>query len=145
MQGPPQIAFMPACWASSTARSLSAPGCSSDGTQLVASNDDSQSIHVWDLRAIREQLAKIRLDWDLPPYPPAGPDEGQRLHVRTDRGDLDAMIQGQNYRQQAIGFLQSKQWDKAIGAYAQAIELEPKNANTLSALRSALTIRRGPW
>jgi serine/threonine protein kinase/WD40 repeat protein len=46
-----------------------------DGTQLVVSNnDDSRSIHVWDLRAIREQLAKMGLDWDLPPYPPPAPD-----------------------------------------------------------------------
>jgi len=33
----------------------------------VATNDDSQSIHVWDLRGIREQLAKMGLDWDLLP------------------------------------------------------------------------------
>ena len=44
---------------------------SPDGTQLVVTNGDSQSIHVWDLRAIRERLAKMGLDWDLPPYPPA--------------------------------------------------------------------------
>lgn len=35
---------------------------SPDGTQLIATNGDSQSIHVWDLRAIREQLAKLGLD-----------------------------------------------------------------------------------
>ena len=44
---------------------------SSDGTQLVSTTPDSPSIHVWDLRAIREQLAAMDLDWELPPYPPA--------------------------------------------------------------------------
>lgn len=40
-----------------------------DGTQLVTTNNDSHSVHVWDLRAIREQLAKMGLDWDQPLYP----------------------------------------------------------------------------
>ena len=26
-------------------------------------------IHVWDLRAIRQELNRLGLDWDLPPYP----------------------------------------------------------------------------
>ncbi len=44
---------------------------SPDGTRLVAVSGDSQSVHVWDLRAVREQLAEMGLDWDLPAYPPA--------------------------------------------------------------------------
>jgi tetratricopeptide (TPR) repeat protein len=44
---------------------------SPDGTQLIGRTNDSQSMHVWDLRAIRRQLAEIRLDWDAPPFPPA--------------------------------------------------------------------------
>jgi hypothetical protein len=42
-----------------------------DGSQLVAVGDQSQAIHIWDLRAIRRQLAQLGLDWDLRPYPPA--------------------------------------------------------------------------
>lgn len=44
-----------------------------DGAQLVATNNDKKSIHAWDLRAIRTQLAEMGLDWDLLPYPPADP------------------------------------------------------------------------
>jgi WD40 repeat protein len=40
---------------------------SPDGSQLVTTNHDSQSIHVWDLSVIRAELAKMGLDWDLPP------------------------------------------------------------------------------
>ncbi len=36
---------------------------SPDGTQLVTTSNDSHSIHVWDLRTIREQLTKMGLDW----------------------------------------------------------------------------------
>jgi WD40 repeat protein len=35
---------------------------STDGTQLVATTNDSQSIHIWDLRGISRQLAEMRLD-----------------------------------------------------------------------------------
>ena len=44
---------------------------SPDGTQLVITGGDNQPLHVWDLRAIRKQLAKMGLDWALPPYSPA--------------------------------------------------------------------------
>ncbi len=63
---------------------------SPDGTRLVTVSGDSQSVHVWDLRAIRDQLAEMDLDWDLPPYPPAGdPKDAPPLRVTVDLGDLD--------------------------------------------------------
>jgi WD40 repeat protein len=37
-----------------------------DGTQLAASGHN-HAIHIWDLPAIRRQLADMGLDWDLPP------------------------------------------------------------------------------
>jgi len=43
---------------------------SPDGTKLAAGRD--HIIHLWDLRAIREQLAPLGLDWAAPPYPPPG-------------------------------------------------------------------------
>jgi choice-of-anchor C domain-containing protein len=44
---------------------------SPDGAELVIAADESQSVHVWDLRRIRTGLKKIGLDWDAPAYPPA--------------------------------------------------------------------------
>ncbi|MCU0960844.1 MAG: hypothetical protein MUF48_12135 [Pirellulaceae bacterium] len=43
---------------------------SPDETQLAAAAETGH-IQLWDLRAIRTQLADMGLDWDLPPYPPA--------------------------------------------------------------------------
>ncbi len=43
---------------------------SPDGAQLVVLTMNGQSIHVWDLRSIRNQLVGMDLDWDLPSYPP---------------------------------------------------------------------------
>jgi tetratricopeptide (TPR) repeat protein len=59
--------------------------------------------------------------------------------MEMDLGDLGAMIQAEDARQQAEGFLQSKQWDMAIGAYAQAVDLEPKTALTRNNLAWLLT------
>jgi WD40 repeat protein len=105
---------------------------SPDGAQLVA--QARQSVHVWDLRALRAQLAELGLDWDLPQYPPDGSHDDQPLQVQVDTGALGAMLQAQDSRLQAADFLRSKQWDKAIGVYAQAIELDPKNATILNDL-----------
>ena len=58
---------------------------SPDGTMLAATAD-RRSIFVWDLRAVRRELATIGLDWDLPPYPPAeGPQAGP-LKIEIDTG-----------------------------------------------------------
>jgi tetratricopeptide (TPR) repeat protein len=66
----------------------------SDGTRLVTTNTDSNSIHVWDLRAIRQELAKLGLDWDLLPYPPADPRADQKpLQVQVDLGDAEKQRQ----------------------------------------------------
>jgi WD40 repeat protein len=58
--------------------SLEAPGSgvvvrcqfSPDGTRLATVQLDKQ-VQLWNLRLVRQDLAKMHLDWDLPPYPPA--------------------------------------------------------------------------
>jgi serine/threonine protein kinase/WD40 repeat protein len=41
-----------------------------DGTQLVVAAPYAKAIHVWDLRAIRQRLKVMGLDWDWPEFPP---------------------------------------------------------------------------
>jgi eukaryotic-like serine/threonine-protein kinase len=55
---------------------------SPDGT-LLAGPAEFQAIHVWDLRAIRDELSAIGLDWALPPYRPA---------ARADTGPLEIRV-----------------------------------------------------
>jgi WD40 repeat protein len=62
---------------------------SADGSQLVAACGN-QVIQVWDLRYLRQQLAALGLDWDLPPYPPAPADavaESWSVRVLSQRGE----------------------------------------------------------
>ncbi len=61
-------------------------GFTPDGTQLLAFGEATRAFYVYDLRRIREQLAELGLDWDLPSYAPAKPEEhnpilGPRLRV----------------------------------------------------------------
>ena len=58
---------------------------------------EGQSLHVWDLRAVRDELAQRGLDWDLPPYPPAGDShDAPPLRVTVDLGDLQKTIHHEN-------------------------------------------------
>jgi len=43
---------------------------SPDDTQLAVTHWGTRDLLVWDLRLIRQQLAKMGLDWNRPPYPP---------------------------------------------------------------------------
>jgi WD40 repeat protein len=56
---------------------------SPDGTRLAASSNGSHLILIWDLRRVRQTLAALNLDWDLPPYPPADPSASQPLQVEV--------------------------------------------------------------
>jgi WD40 repeat protein len=50
---------------------------SPDGTRLAAGTNQ-RTVLLWDLRAVRAQLAEKRLDWDLPAYlPPAANDQAR--------------------------------------------------------------------
>jgi serine/threonine protein kinase/WD40 repeat protein len=65
-----------------------------DGSRLVALasvGTAQQALRVWNLRRIRERLREIRLDWDLPPYPPAAAPAGaEPVRVELDLGELAA-------------------------------------------------------
>jgi WD40 repeat protein/predicted Ser/Thr protein kinase len=56
------------------AREISSLSFSGDGRWLAVAGG-SDRLHVWDLRTLRENLGRIRLDWEAPPLPPSA--EGQ--------------------------------------------------------------------
>jgi serine/threonine protein kinase/WD40 repeat protein len=62
---------------------------SSDGTKLLTTSGEYNGIHVWDLRAIRQELVKLGLDWDQPAFSPAGDLAGAAsLRLTVDLGNL---------------------------------------------------------
>jgi eukaryotic-like serine/threonine-protein kinase len=120
---------------------------SPDASRLIVANDDNRATHVWDLRAIRQKLAMMDLDWDWPPFlesdskAPAGTplavvtdlggqdfswggftsQELDRLNdaLDLDSGDLFAMV-----RRGRI-FVDLGRYDQAIADYTRALAIRP--------------------
>jgi serine/threonine protein kinase/WD40 repeat protein len=128
------------------------PYCfSADGSQLVTAAGRDGAFHVWDLRAIRQQLKEIKLDWDLPPYPAPPSESAKPLRVNvlaaealSPSKELDAQayfkrgllhVQLRTYFKAAADFkrageLDPKQlpWHEVVHAYSQMIERNPRDA-----------------
>jgi serine/threonine protein kinase/WD40 repeat protein len=65
------------------------PKCfTADGGLLIAYGSESCAIHIFDLRAIRAELAELDLDWDAPPLPPTeAPEAAEPIEGEVLRGD----------------------------------------------------------
>src|SRR5437660_2578137 len=57
-------------------------------------------VQLWDLRQIRQQLAALNLDWDLPPYSAVPPVETKPMHVEI--AETPAAAQRRNFLARAI-------------------------------------------
>jgi serine/threonine protein kinase/WD40 repeat protein len=86
---------------------------SQDGSQLFASSHGTSAVHVWDLRAIRKELTRCELDWDLPAYPPVELKHEAPLRVTVVSPEV------------ALAHINSGQWDEAAGDYAMMAEANP--------------------
>jgi serine/threonine protein kinase/WD40 repeat protein len=58
---------------------------SHDGALLLATA--GHRLHFWDLRRLRQELKPLRLDWDLPDYPPGPAPSPRPLRVVVDKGE----------------------------------------------------------
>jgi WD40 repeat protein len=112
-----------------------------DASKLVTVSGVDRAIYVWDLRAIRTQLADMGLDWDAPPYPQAKPTAPLPLRVTVDAGKafidprtalaLCSLRLGLNafdfeaYFERGKAFGRLKQNQKAIADYSMALALMP--------------------
>jgi WD40 repeat protein len=123
---------------------------STDGSQLLASTADSPAVHVWDLRAIRAELAQRGLDWDLPPYPPAGdPSDAPSLRVTVDLGNLGQAAEAKHYNDRAWILATSPEGKDrdpglAVELARRAAELTPKEGYFWNTLGVAY-YRAGHW
>jgi serine/threonine protein kinase/WD40 repeat protein/tetratricopeptide (TPR) repeat protein len=130
---------------------------SPDGSRLVITTNDGPAVHVWDLRAIRRQLAGMGLDWDAPAYSDddaARPDLPPLPPLKVDYGPLSGHIEhfserpealverytariNQNpsdteaYHLRAHALLNLNRRAEAIADLTQAIRLRPDDAHVL--------------
>ena len=113
-----------------------------EGARLVTTVNDSNSVHVWDLRAIRSALVKMGLDWDLPPYPPEEMRRQPPLQVTLDLGSRaverpqEAItkyslaiallpLNPEAYLRRGRAYSQLKQWREAADDLGLAVSLNP--------------------
>jgi serine/threonine protein kinase/WD40 repeat protein len=99
---------------------------SPDGAQLIVTGEN-QSLHVWDLRAIRAELARRDLDWGLKAYPPADTGAGSKpLQVQIDLGELKAVDwDNQAWRLAASADPKLRDPRRAVELAKKAVELAP--------------------
>jgi eukaryotic-like serine/threonine-protein kinase len=144
------------------------PHCfSPDGSQLVTDLGKGGSFQVWDLRLIRQELAEIGLDWDLPPYSPPASDNGKPLRVKVlaaeplppspeldaraylERGVLYAQLG--RYVNAWADFDRARSlnperavWEEAVAGISHVIEQNPRAADAYH-LRAGAHNRLGQW
>jgi tetratricopeptide (TPR) repeat protein len=140
---------------------------SPDGSRLVVTTQDGPAVHVWDLRAIRRQLARMGLDWDapafseddpaspaLPPLPPLKIDYGPHAHplpgyldpkvIEPLIAELEAALARYPKNRQVRGmlaeFCNSSAWGLVT---AKGSAREPRRALRLARRAVELAPRRG--
>ncbi len=103
--------------------SVAAVALSPDGSRLVVTTKDrpSPAVHVWDLRAIRKDLAGRGLDWDAPAYSedtPANPSAPPLPPLQVDFGKLAQHIEHFTELPTAL-----------IERYSARLQSDPNNAD----------------
>jgi eukaryotic-like serine/threonine-protein kinase len=133
---------------------------SPDGTKLVA-RTNQQTVLVWDLRRIRDQLASRGLDWDAPPYPTdpsssnaAGPRPPPRpvrvvgeviepqMRRAAELADMNRRLAAKPDDAEALIhrgwlFTQQKKWPDAISNLEQVLRLRPGDSDACWLLAEA--------
>jgi serine/threonine protein kinase/WD40 repeat protein len=100
---------------------------SPDGSQLVVYTR-AGDFRVWDLRRVRAQLRDLRLDWDLPAYPPPPHAGAKPMRVEVDVGEFQRHFQAREHLSRGYGHVRAQRWQQAVDEYARALELEPDYA-----------------
>jgi WD40 repeat protein/Tfp pilus assembly protein PilF len=108
---------------------------SPDGTQLIAAAVENQTLVIWDLRALRQELQALDLDWDAPPYPPAAKSGPlPRIDVDVVLGNFAQRAAADRLVTQAHSDLRSGKHAQALAALRQAVRIDPTDAEAHNAL-----------
>jgi serine/threonine protein kinase/WD40 repeat protein len=110
-------------------------GFSPDGTRLVAGEGETETLILWDLRALREDLQALGLDWEALAYPPAAePGPLPRLDVDVDLGDAAPEADADRLVAQARNQLRSGRAELALAGLRRAVQTDPAHREAHNAL-----------
>jgi hypothetical protein len=106
-----------------------------DGAQLITIGGESVAVHLFDLRAIREGLVELGLDWDAPPLPPPSEAAGDPrspgavapLAVRVDLGHFRERAEADRLVHEAGRLEREKRHNEALAALRRAVAVDPSH------------------
>jgi serine/threonine protein kinase/WD40 repeat protein len=99
-----------------------------DGAQLITAGPETLALHIFNLRAIRGQLAELGVDWDALPLPPAAPAPRDPLHIRIAEGDFRQRFSADDWVCRSVWHVRKKEYEPALLALRRAIALDPSHA-----------------
>jgi tetratricopeptide (TPR) repeat protein len=114
---------------------------SPDGAQLAVTRSD-HAVELWDLRAVRQRLVEMGLDWELPAYPDPTEPRVDPLQVKVIGADLveklpTALPLNNEAWKLLIGPENQRNPARALELARVSVELEPDNAIYLNTLGAA--------
>jgi WD40 repeat protein/Tfp pilus assembly protein PilF len=104
---------------------------SRDGAGLATACHDAFAVHIWDLRAIRGELAKRQLDWNLPPYPlaeePANTPPIQLIVDPSNAKAPELKDDPEYWLEVALEHRKARRWHELIVVCTKIIDLAPND------------------
>ncbi len=106
-----------------------------DGVRLVATSFDSPHLHVWNVLELRQELARVGLDWSSILGPTAESDgrPTAEISISVEWGPLG--LNGLAFRA-----LTRADFESAIAFYSQSLEIHPDQLGTMNNLAWSLLI-----
>src|SRR5262249_39845554 len=121
LTSPEQVRHVPCCF-------------TPNGAQLVTIGLDNQTLHFFDLRAIRVQLAELGLDWDAPPLAAAAPAAREPLPVEIVGDNVRPRSPADDLFSRAHQHIRQKEHEKALTALREAIRADPRHTLAYNSL-----------
>ena len=121
-------------------------GFSPDGDQLVVAATYASAAHIWDLRAIRQRLKGMGLDWDWPEFAsadkadePGRPFAEPALKVQIIESNTQRVLNNQAnaltsaVSPEELASERQQRWDRELASLSRDVEQNPGSPSALAA------------
>ena len=107
-----------------------------DSARLISYGEETGALHIFDLRAIREGLVAMDLDWDFPPFPLETQSDrsADPLKVSIDMGTYDNFKASAEATNRGRQLYREGKLTEALAEWRTAVELDPHNAKAQNLL-----------
>lgn len=113
-----------------------APTFTPDGTKFLTSSvlEEGGEVQIWDLAALRQELAKLGLDWDRLPL--ANPESAREMPpiCQVDEGDNLRSLRVRTLLRETVALQSAGKTAESLVIARQAVKLDPSSARACNAL-----------